>query len=98
MLQEAYAEAKGLLSQNLDALHKIAAFLIQKETITGKEFMAIYHEVLKEREGGQEIEAEDIAAKAMTETAEAKATEESVKEDPEAEKAFEDDGSGVVEV
>ena len=52
MLREAYAQAKDLLSQNLDALHKIAAYLIQKETITGKEFMEIYRQVLKEREGG----------------------------------------------
>ena len=57
MLQGAYAEAKELLSQNMDALHKIAAFLIKKETITGKEFMEIYHEVLKERE--QETKTED---------------------------------------
>ena len=58
MLQGAYAEARELLSQNIDALHKIAAFLIQKETITGKEFMKIYHEVLKEREEDGET-AED---------------------------------------
>jgi len=51
MLREAYAQAKELLSQKLDALHKIAAYLIQKETITGKEFMDIYRQVLKEREG-----------------------------------------------
>lgn len=54
MLREAYAQAKELLGQNLDALHKIAAYLIQKETITGKEFMDIYRQVLKEREGGAE--------------------------------------------
>ena len=52
MLREAYTQAKDLLSQNLDALHKIAAYLIQKETITGKEFMEIYRQVLKERQGG----------------------------------------------
>ena len=51
MLREAYAQAKDLLGQNMDALHKIAAYLIQKETITGKEFMDIYRQVLKEREG-----------------------------------------------
>ena len=28
-----------------EALDKIAAFLIEKETITGKEFMKIFHEV-----------------------------------------------------
>ncbi len=61
MLREAYEEAKVLLSQNIDALHRIAAFLIKKETITGKEFMEIYHEVLKEREENQRKEAEEAA-------------------------------------
>ncbi len=45
MLKEAYAEAKRLLSENRDVMDKIAAFLIEKETITGKEFMKIFREV-----------------------------------------------------
>ena len=45
MLKEAYAEAKHLLSENRDVMDKIAAFLIEKETITGKEFMKIFREV-----------------------------------------------------
>lgn len=45
MLKASYEEAKRLLSANRDALDKIAAFLIEKETITGKEFMKIFREV-----------------------------------------------------
>jgi len=45
MLKGAYEEAKRLLSENRVALDKIADFLIEKETITGKEFMDIFHEV-----------------------------------------------------
>lgn len=45
MLKDAYEEAKRLLSENREALDKIAAFLIEKETITGKEFMKIFREV-----------------------------------------------------
>lgn len=45
MLKEAYEEAKRLLSDNRVALDKIAAYLIERETITGKEFMDIFHEV-----------------------------------------------------
>ena len=45
MLKEAYEEAKKLLSEQRESLDKIAAFLIEKETITGKEFMKIFHEV-----------------------------------------------------
>ena len=45
MMKEAYEEAKKLLSEHRESLDKIAAFLIEKETITGKEFMKIFHEV-----------------------------------------------------
>ena len=45
MLKEAYEEAKKLLSEHRESLDKIAAFLIEKETITGKEYMKIFHEL-----------------------------------------------------
>ena len=45
VLKEAYAEAKKLLEENREALDKIAEYLIEKETITGKEFMKIFREV-----------------------------------------------------
>ena len=45
MLKSAYEEAKYLLTENREALDKIADFLIEKETITGKEFMDIFHKV-----------------------------------------------------
>ena len=45
MLKESYEQAKQLLSEHRETLDKIAAFLIERETITGKEFMQIFHEV-----------------------------------------------------
>ena len=57
LLKKAYEEAKGLLNANRTALDKIAAFLIEKETITGKEFMEIFHRVR-----GEENKAADQAA------------------------------------
>jgi cell division protease FtsH len=45
MLHTAYEEAKRLLRENREALDKISEFLIEKETITGKEFMKILREV-----------------------------------------------------
>ena len=57
ILKEAYAEAKRLLSENRRALDEIAAFLIEKETITGKEFMEIFHKVQGIEDGTQEKEA-----------------------------------------
>ena len=45
ILRESYEEAKRLLMENREALDKIAEYLIEKETITGKEFMKIFREV-----------------------------------------------------
>ena len=45
MLKVAFEEAKRLLSENRVAMDRIAEFLIQKETITGTEFMDIFHKV-----------------------------------------------------
>ena len=42
ILANCYEEAKRLLSENRDIMDKIAAHLIEKETITGREFMEIY--------------------------------------------------------
>ena len=45
ILKVAYDQALALLADNRDCLDKIAAFLIERETITGKEFMKIFREV-----------------------------------------------------
>lgn len=45
ILKECYEEARALLSENREVMDKLAAFLIEKETITGKEFMKIYREI-----------------------------------------------------
>ena len=58
LLKKSYDEAKRLLSENRDVMDKIADFLIQKETITGKEFMKIFHEAkgIKEPEEEKKLE------------------------------------------
>ena len=45
ILKAAYDQALALLADNRDCLDKIAAFLIERETITGKEFMKIFREI-----------------------------------------------------
>ena len=45
LLAECYDRAKQIIREHLDSMDKIAQFLIEKETITGKEFMKIYREV-----------------------------------------------------
>ena len=66
MLKEAYEEAKRLLRENREALDKIADFLIEKETITGKEFMEIFRKV----QGIEEPEETPDDAKDSTENTE----------------------------
>ncbi len=58
MLDEAYKEAKEMLSVNREILDRISAFLIEKETITGKEFMDILHTTQEEIKN-RSIETED---------------------------------------
>ena len=43
-LKACYDEAKELLSGNRELMDKLAAYLIEKETISGKEFMKIYRQ------------------------------------------------------
>jgi len=45
LLASCYEKAKKIIREHLNAMDKIAQFLIEKETITGKEFMKIYREV-----------------------------------------------------
>lgn len=59
MLKESYEKAKELLSQNREAMDKIAEFLIEKETITGKEFMEIFHKVQGIEEKTTKVVAEE---------------------------------------
>ena len=61
ILKDAYEEALQMLRENRDVLDKIAAHLIEKETITGKEFMKIYREAkgLPEPEENKEEKKEE---------------------------------------
>ena len=45
IMAESYEEAKKLLSENRDLMDELAAFLLEKESITGKEFMEIFNRV-----------------------------------------------------
>ena len=81
IIKDAYAEALRLLREHRKALDEIAAFLIEKETITGKEFMDIFHEV-ERREEQEAEEAAEAQAEAQPEQPASEAEEE--KTEPEA--------------
>ena len=81
LLRVSYEEAKRLISSHRKALDKIAAYLIRKETITGKEFMIIFRAVEKGLEVSDVLDAEglkalDEAVKAEDKTDEANADTE----------------------
>ncbi len=78
ILKESYEEAKRLLSENREIMDKIAEFLIEKETITGKEFMKIFRECKGIKEDGSENQtpAEKLEAEVTAEEAERKAEEQ----------------------
>ena len=77
ILKECYEEAKKILEENRFAMDEIAKFLIEKETITGKEFMKILSEV-KEKQSASEVNA-TIGAEAKAESdSETKAEEMTV--------------------
>ena len=50
ILKEAYEKALIIIRENREVLDEIAAFLIEKETITGKEFMEIFNRYQGEEE------------------------------------------------
>lgn len=56
LLRISHEKARELLAENREPLDKLAAFLIEKETISGKEFMQIYREAAgtKEESKGEE--------------------------------------------
>ena len=57
MINHSYEEAKRFLNENREVLDKIAEYLYEHETITGKEFMKIFRELKGIPEPGQEAEA-----------------------------------------
>lgn len=82
-LKECYEEAKEMLSGNRDVMDKLAEHLIEKETISGKEFMRIYRQEKgipepEEKEG--EEKKEDGEPKMLTD--DKNSMEENKQEEP----------------
>ena len=83
MLKEAYAKAVTYIRENMDILDEAAEFLIQRETITGKEFMEIFNKYKNPVEESDKNVSE--TAENVSETAEndAEISEAEVKTDSE---------------
>jgi len=75
LLKESYEKALELLRENREIMDKIAEFLIEKETITGKEFMEIFRrekglpepEEKNKKAEGEDANAEEVAESTTTE-------------------------------
>lgn len=63
ILKDSYEEAKRLLNENREVMDEIAAYLIEKETITGKEFMKIYRKAkgLPEEDEKKEEQKDELS-------------------------------------
>ena len=62
MLKEAYDRALSIIRENREAMDEIAAFLLEKETISGKEFMNIFRKYHPEKAEETTTEPAQIAA------------------------------------
>ncbi|MBO7352954.1 MAG: ATP-dependent zinc metalloprotease FtsH [Lachnospiraceae bacterium] len=70
LLRSCYDKAKELLGANRDILDKIAEYLAENETITGKQFMELYDKVLAERGGDDNaVTSEGAASGEVTDAA-----------------------------
>ena len=89
ILKDAYEEALQMLRENRDVLDKIAAHLIEKETITGKEFMKIFREVKgipEPEEADGEKKEEQESGRILMKPTETQAAEPETVKEPETEK------------
>ena len=93
LLHYSYEEAKRLLSEHREALDKIAAYLIRRETITGKEFMKIFRAVergIEIPDNLEELPDFDRKEETQTETSSSAGVSLSKKPLEKAEAAFEE--------
>lgn len=76
ILRDSYKQAKKLLKENREIMDKLAAYLIEKETITGKEFMKIFRKEKGIPEPEEDEAGKDGNRKEPEQTAEAKAQQD----------------------
>lgn len=88
ILKDAYDKAVSIIRENREAMDEIAAFLLEKETISGKEFMEIFNRHQKNTAEENAAEEKVVAENAVEENAaEEKAmTENAVEENAAEEK------------
>ena len=76
IIKSAHDKAKNILEENIDKLHELSEFLLEKETITGEEFMEILN-----GKSVDEVKEEHDAKEAAKKEAERLEIEEAKKEE-----------------
>ena len=89
IIKESYEKALELLRENRELMDKLAAFLIEKETITGKEFMEIFRKEkgIPEPEEKKDEEKADDKSDADNSVGEADKADETAAKEADADKA-----------
>lgn len=87
ILSESYDKAEALLSEHRGIMDELAAFLSEKETITGKQFMEIFHKAKDKEKDIVDSEATEVTEKEEPNETEAKEKETMEKETIEKETA-----------
>ena len=85
ILKESYEKALSMLRENRDVMDKLAEFLIEKETITGKQFMEIFRRekgLPEPEEAGKDGEKAPASQKAVEASAEGSAVSQKAVEVP----------------
>ena len=72
IIKDAHAKARAILENDIEKLHELSAYLLEKETITGEEFMYILEHGRPETNNETAGEVIDTTAAAADESAEAK--------------------------
>lgn len=58
IISSCYVNAKKMLEENVEILNEIADYLFEKETITGKQFMEIYHRIKGDLESEEKTDSD----------------------------------------
>ena len=90
-LKACYEEAKKLIEENKDIMDKLAAHLLEKETITGKEFMKIFREAKGIPEPPEEENTDSNKETSEKETSEKETSEEETYEEETSEEETSED-------
>ena len=82
LLKECYERAYKLIDEHQEVLHKLASYLVEKETITGKEFVKIFEEetgiIVKKGKKENSEESADEVEKQLTEEQPVDGTEQEI--------------------